>query len=361
MGIRHHLIAAAVIGVQAIVGWLAAHNYRKLPELRRTPGPRTGHGRVTIVVPARNEAGRLPALLRSLAGLSYRDTEVIVVDDGSEDATRELARESHVRVVHVPQPPPGWTGKNYACQVGADAGSGEWLLFTDADTIHGPDSLDLALGLAANRNAGLVSLLPRQRCETFWERLLLPYSYALYFAGAYRVNQPGGPAIANGQYLLFRREAYMQVGGHAAVRASVIEDVSLARLASCHGSPVILARAEQDVEVRMYENLSSLWEGLSKNAFRFVSVSPQTGIPTILASLAIGSALPVAVPRQPLLVRVGLFVAPAVALIPWVRRFGAPGYFALLHPLAALTFQILALDSIYRTVSGRARWKGRTY
>ena len=141
-----------------------------------------------VVIPARNEAQRIGPLLESLQCLDYTAVEVLVVDDMSEDETADVARRAGARVLTLDHLPPGWTGKCHACWQGAQHSSGEWLLFTDADTVHAPASLTVALAAATNRRADMVSFLCRQQCLSFWERLILPYAYALYFAGRLRVN-----------------------------------------------------------------------------------------------------------------------------------------------------------------------------
>jgi hypothetical protein len=360
LGVGRGLSGLALLGAYALFGRLSARNYRRLPEL--TGVPHRDAGRVSIVIPARDEADRLPGLLRSLRNLTYPDFDVLVVDDGSRDATAEVARAEGVRVLQLDGPEPGWTGKSFACGAGAGATGGEWLLFTDADTVHGGQSLGLALDTALKEGAGLVSLLARQRCQTFWERLLLPYAYFLYFAGVGAVNCPGGTPVANGQYMLFRRPDYQRLGGHAAVRGSLVEDVSLAQLANRKGVRVVLARGEDHLEVRMYSSLPALWEGFGKNAFRFLTVSPRHGALTAAASTALSMAAPAAWRARSLSLRLGLLAAPALALAGWERRFGVPWTFAVLHPLAAVVFQLIALDSLRRTLMRRGTvWKGRRY
>jgi len=311
-------------------------------------------GHVAIVIPARNEALRLPTLLRSLRQLTYPDYEVLVVDDASTDSTSQVAAAAGARVLRLDSLPAGWTGKAYACRRGAEATNGDWILFTDADTEHQPGSLDAALATAHRHDADLVSFLTRQRCETFWERLLLPYAYALYFAGA----DPSSP-IANGQYILLRRDAYTRVGGHDSVRREVIEDVALARRAATLGMKVVLVRGEQQVTVRMYGGLAEIWEGLGKNAARFIAVSPRRGAATALAGMLFGSSIPLLLRTSWRRCLVAILL-PALLLQGWYRRFGVSPAMALLYPLAAGVFQLLALDSIRRTLFGTP-WKGRRY
>jgi chlorobactene glucosyltransferase len=314
------------------------------------------------VIPARNEAHRLPELLDSLQQLEYRDRDVLVVDDASSDGTLEVARSAGVGVVRVEELPGGWTGKCYACQVGAEQTSGTWLLFTDADTVHGSTSLTAALQAAEREEAQLLSVLARQRCCSLWERLLLPYAYALYFAGAWRINRPGRPAVANGQYMLIRRSAYEAISGHAAVRSAIIEDVALARCMAARGYRVVLARGETELTVRMYSSLRSIFEGFGKNAVRFIQVSPSTGVPTALSGLVFLAAATQIARPGPVRPRLALLVTGSACLIRWHRRFGGSAATAALFPISAITFQLIALGSIWQTYrSGGTHWKGRRY
>jgi hypothetical protein len=162
--------------------------------------------------------------------------------------------------------------------------------------------------------------------------------------------------------MLFRRRDYERIGGHASVRNSLVEDVALARVTALCGLCVHFLRGEEHLQVRMYRDLGSLWEGFSKNVFRFVHASPRGGMLTVLASIVWSAALPM-VPRfrSPALA-LGLLLAPALGLLPWERRFGVPLRFAALHPLAAGVFQLLALDSMRRSLTGVGTvWKGRRY
>ncbi|PZS10287.1 MAG: hypothetical protein DLM70_00665, partial [Chloroflexi bacterium] len=243
MGIRGGVAAQGLVLAHILFGWLSWRNYRRMPHLDESLRCENFPS-VSIVIPARNEESRLPALLRSLAALDYPDLEVVVVDDQSIDGTARVARDFGVRVIEGAEAPSGWTGKCWACWQGAAMTTGTYLLFTDADTVHGTRSLTRAIQAATSRRAALLSLLPRHRCETFWERLLVPYAYALYFAGGRR-----GTGIANGQYMLFEGDAYQRTGGHRAVRGSLVEDVDIASRIANAGERVLLLRAERDVSV----------------------------------------------------------------------------------------------------------------
>jgi len=285
---------------QVVCGPLSWRHYACLPALPPALKARATWPRVSIVVPARDEAARLPALLRSLAILDYPDYDVIVVDDESRDDTAALAARAGARVVQGTPLPVGWTGKSHACAQGADVADGALLLFTDADTVHEPASLRAAVAYLEREDLGALSLITGQRCETFFERLLLPTAYAMLFAGVspHRVNRRRHISplhtspLANGQYILCRRAAYEQAGGHAAVRGSIIEDAALARALSRAGVRYRLCRAESLVSVRMYGGLGELWAGFRKNAARYVLDDPRRLPATALYSAALGMALP---------------------------------------------------------------------
>ena len=224
---------------------------------------------VSIIIPARNEEASLGDCLWSLVGQDGVSYEIIVVDDESADGTREIAKSfAGVRVITAPPLPPGWTGKNNAVVAGAAAARGEWLLFTDADTVHVPGSLARALAEAEQHGVDMLSYSPEQIAVTFWEMAVLPVVFA-ELAREYppkRVSDPASPiAAANGQYILIRREAYEAVGGHRAIADSLLEDVALARRVKGAGLKIRFRYAADAVRTRMYRSFRQLREGWTKN------------------------------------------------------------------------------------------------
>ena len=371
----------AVAAVIAGCGARALAHYRALPPVLRwhrgrTGKPLVGAPSVSIVVPARNEERNLPKLLRSLIALDYPVYEVIVVDDASTDATPAIAdryaadTEGLVRVLHLTGPEPGWTGKTWACWQGGLAASGDWLLFTDADTEHEYGSLRAAVWAAHEAGVAALSLFPRQQCASFWERLLLPFAYQQYFVGVRPacLSRTHGPALANGQYFLIQREAYASCGGHAAVAGSIIDDVALAGALKRAGHRLLACHGEELVRVRMYSGLGALAAGFQKNAFQFLRAQGAAGA-LVVASTACNAGILGALAwaiyaRAPLgLGAAGLAYGSQVALLmPWERAFGVRRGYALLAPLAALTFTLIALASMLRVLTGgRVSWKGRRY
>jgi glycosyltransferase involved in cell wall biosynthesis len=231
-------------------------------------------GRVSIIVPARNEEGNIERVLRSLVG-QCDVREILIVDDQSEDRTREIVEglEAEVpllRVLHVDSLPQGWLGKTYALSVAAREATGDWLLFTDADTEHMPGSLAALLELAQLEGADLLSLSPGQITPTWWEKAVIPLVY-VNLARLYRFEEVSDPrsaaAAANGQYLLIRREAYARVGGHQAIRNEILEDVELAKRVKAAGGKLVFLPGAAWVQTRMYRTFSEMWRGWTKNLF----------------------------------------------------------------------------------------------
>ena len=331
---------------------------------------------VSVLVPARDEAARIGACLEGLARQRYERLEVIVLDDCSEDRTGEIARSFEgrvpgLRVLDGEPLPPGWVGKPHACARLAREARGEWLLFTDADVVHAPESVARAIAIARATGADLLTALPRQQTGTFAERLVIPLLYflvagflpmfALPFARWWRL------AAASGQYMLFRREAYEAIGGHEAVRDRIVEDVELARAVRRARRRLVIADGRQLATCRMYEGWDEIVEGFSKNAFAGAGGSAVTL--ALMASVAIALfvvppaglvvSLAVGAPAAWFAAETALALASRVVLALYFRQ---PLASALLHPIAVLAAIRIALRSFWLTRSGAGvAWRGRRY
>ncbi|MGA9641757.1 MAG: glycosyltransferase family 2 protein [Terriglobales bacterium] len=275
---------------------------------------------VSIIVPARNEEASLGDCLWSLVGQTGVSLEIIVVDDGSKDGTRAIAESfAGVRVMAAPPLPAGWTGKNNAAAAGATAARGEWLLFTDADTVHVAGSLGRAVEEARREDAEMLSYSPEQIAVTFWEMAVLPVVFA-ELAREYppkKVSDPASPiAAANGQYILIRREAYEAVGGHRAIADSLLEDVALARAVKKSGRRIRFRYAADAVRTRMYRNFGQLSEGWTKNLALLFRRPGRLAASSILLWGFAWSAL-----LWPMVTEVGVGLTGRVESLSWAHGF----------------------------------------
>ncbi len=324
---------------------------------------------VSVIVPARNEEGCLADCLRSLVGQAGPAYEVIVVDDHSTDGTRAIAESFPVKLIDADELPPGWNGKCSAAWTGAKAAKGKWLLFTDADTRHSPDSIARGLQEAKGNSADMLSYSPKQEVRGFAERALMPVIFA-ELATTYPpkdVCDPKSPvAAANGQYLLIRREAYDAMGGHAAVATTLLEDVELAKRLKQAGFALRFGMSDA-VSTRMYRSFPQMWEGWTKNlALLFPNARGLAWRRAIeFAVVVVAAAFAVFAGLQD--EKLAGVIAAAVTA-QWLYLFGKRirlAHFDWLSNMLAFfglpLFAVLLLNSSICLKKGAVRWKGREY
>jgi glycosyltransferase involved in cell wall biosynthesis len=351
-------VAVAVLVAAAILYFTARsrRHYRGLPVL---PLVRRGAFQpLSVIIPARNEADVIERCVRSFPP----EVEVLVVDDQSTDATSRRAAQAGARVISAGERPPGWLGKTNACWTGARSTSSRWLLFVDADTWYLPGFIPSLLHYAQEEKLDAATVFPKQLCLTWAERMLMPYAFGLYFAGVNRhaVNEPrASEALANGQCLLVRRDAYEFLRGHKAVAERLTEDVALAQLMKKHQMRLRVLRSETLARVRMYDGFPAIWRGFQRNAFRFFLSDRSTGSLVFLASILMTSWLPVVVwlaLEGWWLVLVAFLFVPTLA---WYRWYGSLSR-AWRAPLAIYLFQAIILTATVRSLLGlKTIWKGR--
>lgn len=342
--------------------------------------PRPEGPRLSVIIPARNEAVNIATCVRSVLAAAYGPCEVIVVDDCSTDATAEIVRRiaaepasgGRLRLVRGADLPDGWFGKPWALVQGYRVARGDLLVFTDADTTHAPDLIARAVTALRIEHVDLLSIIPRQQMGSFWERLIQPHVFfALHsrVGDLRRVNRTRTVwnAIANGQFILTTRIAYEAVGTHAAVKDAVADDMWLAQQYVRGGRDIFLLHATERMTTRMYRSLHEIVEGWSKNL--------ALGAPAMMPPIAWIRRLLPYIMWLPVWVWIGpplawlvwhwdfALIATLASLLTWLevyRREGAPLWYALLYPFGAGAVAYIMLRSARRG-SRRVEWRGRTY
>ena len=340
--------------------------------------PSTSH-KLSVIIPARNEEDCLGDCLRSLVSQSEdawqlgRDWEILVVDDHSADQTHAIGTSfSDVTVMQAPSLPKGWTGKANAVWAGAQAARGEWLLFTDADTVHEPGHLSVAIVEAGRHNVAMLSYSPRQIIAGFWQRALMPLVFselAVTYPPAKVSDSESHLAAANGQFLLIRRDAYFRIGGHEAVKDAVLEDVELANIVKRRKLGLRFRYAPEAVSTRMYRSFGAMFEGWTKNlallfgnplalaAWRILDLLLLAGLPALGWFLYERNLRPIF-----LLALLLIWVRNLWRFYARVAKSNFPFADCLLTPLALPLFAILLYRSWFsHTITKRVAWKGRDY
>ncbi len=340
----------AVVAIAAILLVRSWWNRRAVPSLRMSP-PGASPVDCMVVIPARNEEGSIARAVKS-----FPEDTVIVVDDGSADATAEEARKAGAGVLPAPPLPAGAVGKSHACMTGARVLTSRWILFADADTWYEAGFLDSAVAGAENGGLDLLSVHLTPVPESLAEQLLVPYFAALFFSGASLRRNPA--VLFSGQCVLVRREAYEFIGGHAPVLPFLTEDVKLAALAQRHRLRFSVVRAGKLGHVRIYSGWRGIWDGVERDAYRIAQVSHGAGAVILLTAACAAVWIPVV---AWLWIDHQRAVAGAFALLFLVLLGPWYGFFrVLLAPIAIFAAIPFLWHAFLRSVSSRRiRWKGR--
>jgi chlorobactene glucosyltransferase len=335
---------------------------------------------VSVLVPARNEELNIKNILTSLLNQNYPDYEVIVLNDHSEDATGKIITEikekfPQLKVLNGKPLPEEWTGKCYACIQLYEKSKGEFILFTDADTTHKPDSLRRSVTISLERNADMLTIFPEMTMISFAEKIMMPMLWftILLLLPFYFVDKKGFVkfSVGMGPFMMFRRTAYEKIGGHYGVKNAIVEDVWLARKIKEHDLKLIVEDGYEMLSVRMYRNFGEIWRGFSKNIFAgfqfssfslfivnlfyillfflpfmlfFIELSLSSGSNYVLILLSIQIII--------------LYLARILISI----RFRLGIISTILHPLGAISVPAVAANSWRWIKFGKgAQWKGRVY
>lgn len=386
-----YLVLATIILVlgMIIVRWIHSQYGLDISIPPSSPTPEEVQPLISVIVPARNEARNIRRSIEALAAQSYQNLELIVVDDGSTDATPQILKQlqeapkadssPEITIINGAALPPGWAGKPHALHQGFQASQGEWLCFVDADTFANPDLIASTYQAATNLGADMLTILTDQELGSFWEKVIMPLVFTALSVGfpARRVNDPQkADAIANGQFILIRRQVYQAVGGHAAVRDQIAEDKALAVLVKWSGFHLVLGDGRELVRTRMYTSLPEIWEGWVKNIYLGMQDRPWLLLLGAITGFVAALVLPLwTILSLAWVAQGGGWIAALVAaesLILWgyllynrnqVNQamhisFG----YGLTLPLGALIFTAMMVTSAYNVYSGRGvTWRGRRY
>jgi 4,4'-diaponeurosporenoate glycosyltransferase len=357
----------ALLAATWVIGWLLCWRLPRLPPASDARPAR----RVSVIVPARNEAIRLPGLLDALAAQTRPAEEVLVVDDDSDDDTAAVATAAGAGVVPAPPLPDGWTGKTWACWTGAQQARGDVLVFLDADTTPEPDLLARLVD-ALHRRRGLLSVMPYHRMQRQYERLSAFFSViSLMGVGAASARRSAPVTGAYGPCLACDRRDYDAVGGHESIRGAVVDDVALARAFRRVGLPVRVFGGRGAIRFRLYGGgLGDLVQGWSKNFASGAGSTPPVRFLLVFAwVVGVGTAAQAPV-REAVAAIAGWsgpgivlwigFVAFVIQLAVQLRPLGNYSWAPVLFPIPLLAWFVIFFRSIVVTARGRVRWKGRS-
>lgn len=346
------------------------------------PGPRPG---VVAIVPARNEAETIEAVVRALCNQRYGGPlGVVIVDDASTDGTGDKARAALAgsgadvawRVIEAPPLAPGWSGKVAAQEAGLEAArslvpEARYVWFSDADIVHGPLTLE-RLVAKAGEGRSLVSLMVRLHCADAWERLLIP-AFVFFFQMLYpfpavnrRPSETGGAA---GGCLLVERTALADIGGLAAIKGALIDDCALAEAVRRQGHYLWLGHADDSRSIRPYGGLEDLWRMVARTAYTQLGYSPWILAGTVVALLVVFLVPPLAVLLSPwhgsllaLLAGAASLALMVQAYRPTLALYGMGIFHALTLPVAGALYTAMTVDSARQHWQGKGgQWKARSY
>ncbi len=238
---------------------------------------------VSLLIPMRNEERNVESLIQNLKRLTHQSLEIIILDDGSTDQTSELLKksignDSFFKVIVGKPLPEGWVGKVHACHQLSQEAEGEYLFFLDADVRIAPDTIEKVLAKIERHRSGFVTGFPQFPVKPLLGKLLVPFQHFLVFfhLPLFMANYTKFPAFtaAHGAFMFFKREAYESIGGHQAVRSSLLEDVHITRLVKKKGWKATLVNNTEDAVCHMYDTNREVWEGFLKNIYIGLGQNP---------------------------------------------------------------------------------------
>jgi len=368
-----------IVGLLLAAIWLhrlvdTALGMPRLVDISTPECDRSASARVSIVVPARNEAEHIEPALRSLLALDYPDYEVIAVNDRSTDATGEIMRRvaadssDRLRVIEISELPPGWMGKTHAMWRAAQQASGEWILFTDADVIFRPDALRRAVAYADAEQADHLVLFPTHVLKTFGERMMIGFFQALFIFGhrPWKVADPKTKDhMGIGAFNLVRRSVYEAVGTYQALRLQVIDDMKLGEIIKLRGYRQRNVFGRDLLRLWWAKGALGVVDNLSKNFFALLHFSPKRAVGAIFLLLFLNLVPFVGLALAHRGARVPFAVAVAVIALVYLGQSWyseVKTWFFIFHPVSTLMFAYIVLRSMVLTLHrGGVMWRGTLY
>jgi len=357
-----------IILYKNIANYLLPESFKKSPPL------------VSILVPARNEAANIRRCVRSLLKQDYPNTEIIVLDDNSDDDTslivEELAeKNSNLKLISGKPLKPGWLGKCYACYQLAKHAKGEYFVFTDADTLHFKNSVSSAIGCLVSNKLDALSAIPRQIMVGLHERMVVSWTHfgILSLLPLIMVKKSKNPlfATANGQFLLFKRKVYEKIGGHESIKAKVLEDIHMAKQVKRCGYRIMLFDGSTNIYCRMYRNFKDLLRGFSKFMYAAFDFKIFTMIFVVLFITAVFLAPFILLPLGILVfdwssTLIGLLIIQIFSLLVMrtilAIRVKSRAIDVFLHPLSTAYILLICINSVLQVKFGEGVcWKDRRY
>lgn len=311
--------------------------------------------RVSLLIPVRNEAQNLPALVRCLGQIDYSPLEILILDDESTDDSYRILQSSGYVALRGRPTPSGWVGKNWACHQLTEAAKGDLLLFCDADVTITPRAVADTVNRMEEYHTKALTALPRQLMQSWSEKAVIPLVMHQSVVGTLPLNllhRLSSPSllVCNGQWLCIDRAAYFSVGGHQRVKDSFVEDMALGRELKRAGYPLLTVVAARSLEVRMYKDWPALKEGFTKNLYPLMGGNlPLFSLCLLLFVYANGVSL-LSLTGFLLLLLNRLIVA---------RLFRTSAGSVLFHPIGLVTVLYLSICSLAKTKWGAISWKGR--
>ncbi len=354
---------------------ITLYNFFTAPMLRDVPPPANDQQYassplVSVLIPARNEALNIGNCLAGLLAQNYKNLEIIVLDDHSDDKTAEIVQEfakhyPQIRLVQGRPLPPEWTGKNWACQQLSAAARGIIYVFTDADNTHSPNAVENTVRWMQRYDLSMLSAFPQQQTQTMPEQLSVPVVDMFVYAGlplwlTYTSTYPS-LAAANGQWIAFTRQAYIELGGHLSVRSHVVEDVELSRATKQRGLRMLTTAGTDTVFCRMYKSFDEVWNGFTKNLFGLVGYN-SIGFFALMTMLFLVCVLPYFTVwfADFRWISLGAIVLNVALRLAISVKYKHPVLAStLLHPFSVGFVIAIGINSFIRVKQGKIEWKNR--